>query len=136
MIQLNFDGASKGNLGRVGYGGIFRDHKGKPLLIFIGSIGLDTNNSTELEGLWQGLLLAQHHGLFPLVIEGDSQILINMAKQILQGTPAHKVVSSWRLVERLELIEQWITTNREITFKHIRTEGNKVDDLLANLGGG
>lgn len=59
MINLNFDGASKGNPGRVGYGGIFKDHKGKPLLIFLGSIGWDTNNSAKLEGLWQGLILAQ-----------------------------------------------------------------------------
>jgi len=80
MIQLNFDGSSKGKPSRAGYGGIFTDHKDKPLLIFLGSIGWDTNNSTELEGLWQGLLLAQHHGFFPLVIEGDCQILINMAK--------------------------------------------------------
>jgi len=52
MIQLNFDGASKGNPGKSGYGGVFRDHKGIPLLTFIGSIGWDTNKLTELEGLW------------------------------------------------------------------------------------
>ena len=78
MIQLNFDGASKGNPRKAGFGGVFRDHKGAPLLTFIGSNEWDTNNSDELEGLWQGLLLAQSHGLFPLIIEGDSQILINM----------------------------------------------------------
>jgi len=83
MTQLNFYGASKGNPGMAGYGGIFRDQKGKTLLIFLGTIGWDTNNSTELEELWEGLHLAQHHGFFPLVIEGDSQILINMANQIL-----------------------------------------------------
>jgi len=65
MIQLNFDGASKGHPGNTGYGGIFRDPKGKPLLTFIGSISWDTNNLAELEGLWQGLLLAQLHGFFP-----------------------------------------------------------------------
>jgi len=94
MIQLNFDGASKGNLGKVGYGGAFRDHKGKPLLIFLGSIGWDMNNSIELEGLWKGLILAQRHSFFPLVIEGGSQILIDMVNQIMQGTLAYKVVSS------------------------------------------
>lgn len=59
MIQLNFDGASKGNLGMIGYGGIFRDQGGKPLLLFLGSIGWDTNNLAKLEGLWKGLCLAQ-----------------------------------------------------------------------------
>lgn len=64
MFQLNFDGASKGNPGKAGFGGIFRDHKGAPLLTFLGSNGWDTNNSIELEGLWQGLLLAQKNGFF------------------------------------------------------------------------
>eukprot|EP00253_Pinus_taeda_P011523 PITA_11523 len=58
MYQLNFDGASKGNPGQTGYGGVFRDHLGTPHLIYLGSKGWDTNNSAELEGLWQGLTLA------------------------------------------------------------------------------
>lgn len=134
VIQLNFDGASKGNLGKAGFGGIFRDHKGAPLLTFIGSNGWDTNNSVELEGLWQGLLLAQTHGFFPLMIEGDSQILINMVNKILHGPPSNKVGNSWRLDERLELIEVWLRTHRAVNFKHIRREGNKVADLLAKIG--
>lgn len=69
-----------------------------------------------------------------LIIEGDSQILINMASQIIWGTPVHKLSCSWRLVARLQHIEQWLATNREITFKHIKRAGNKVADLLANLG--
>jgi len=57
MLLLNFDGASNGNLGKEGFGGIFRNHNGNVLQTFMGSIGWDTNNSTELEGIWQGLLL-------------------------------------------------------------------------------
>lgn len=103
-------------------------------MIFYGSIGWDTNNSAKLDGLWQGLCLAQKHGLFPIIIEGDSQILITIVNHILQGTHAHKVASSWRLAARLELIEKWLLTNKAITFEHIKMEGNKVADLLANLG--
>lgn len=133
MIQLNFDGASKGNPGIVGYRGIFRDHEGKPLLIFYGSIGWDTNLA-ELEGLSQGLCLAQHHGFFAIKIEGDSQILITIANQIFQGTLSHKVASNWKLTVRVELTKKWLLTNTTITFQHIKREGNKVADLLANLG--
>lgn len=105
MYQLNFDGASKGNPGNSGFGGIFRDHKGAPLLTFLGSKGWDTNNSAELEGLWQGLILAQDKGFFPLIIEGNSQIIINMVTKILQGSSSRKVSNSWRMEKRLELIE-------------------------------
>jgi len=38
-FKLNFDGASKGNPGKAGYGGIFRNHAGMPLLIYFGNIG-------------------------------------------------------------------------------------------------
>lgn len=83
MFQLNFDGASKGNSRKAGFGGIFRDHKGTPILTYLGSIGWDINNSEELEGLWQGLIIAQKQGIFLLVIEGDLQILINMVTKML-----------------------------------------------------
>ena len=133
-FKLNFDGASKGNPGTAGFGGIFRNHKGDSLLIFYGNIGWDTNNSAELEGLWQGLLLSRHYGFHPLEVEGDSQILIAMENQLLNGTRAHKTANSWRLEARLEAIEHWLHTNRAIIFQHVKREGNKVADLLANIG--
>lgn len=134
MFQLNIDGASKGNPGNLGFGGIFRDYKGTPLLTFLGSKGWDANNSAELEGLWQGLILAQNKGFFLLIIEGDSQIIINMVSKIMQGTPSSKVSNSWRMAKRLELIDFWLSHHRVITLKHICQEGNKVADILANLG--
>lgn len=134
MIQLNFDGASKGNPGQAGYGGVFRDHNGNPLGIFMGSIGWDTNNSAELEGLWRGLQISHRKNFFPLIIEGDSQILIRMATKLQHGSPIHKVSSSWRMAQRLELINHWLSLHQAITFKHTRREGNKLADFLANLG--
>eukprot|EP00253_Pinus_taeda_P002816 PITA_02816 len=85
VFKLNFDGASKGNPGQSRYVGAFRDYHGTPHLIYTSTKGWDTNNLAELEGLWQGLLLEKDHNLFPLIIEGDSQILINMATKLLQG---------------------------------------------------
>lgn len=134
MAQQNFDGASKGNPCKAGFGGIFRDHKGVTLLTFLGSKGRDSNNSVELEGLWKGLLLANSHGFSPLIIEGYSQILINMVNKIFQGTPSNKIGNSWRLAERLELVEDWLKSHRVVIFKHTCREGNKVADLLAKIG--
>jgi len=102
--------------------------------LYLGTVGWDTNNSEELKGLWQGLNLAQRHTFFPLIIEGDSQILINMAQQIIQGAPVNKLSCSWQLAARLQHIEQVLASNKEITFKHIKRNGNKVADHLANLG--
>ena len=133
-FKLNFDGASKGNPGTAGFGGVFRNHQGESLLLYYGNIGWDTNNSAEMEGLWQGLILSQQFGFHPLEVEGDSQILICMANQLLNGTGAHKIANSWRLEARLEAIEHWLHTNHAIIFQHVKREGNKVADLLANTG--
>jgi len=134
VFQLNFDGASKGNPGQTGFGGVIRDHQCKPLTTFFGSIGWNTNNAAELEGLWRGLTLAQEQKYLPLIVEGDSQILINMALKIQQGSPIQKVSNSWRMATRLERLQQWLNYNQAISFKHIRREGNKLADFLANLG--
>lgn len=57
-----------------------------------------------------------------------------MAKQLLNGTHARKIANSWRHEARLVAIEQWLHNNRSIIFIHVKMEGNKVADLLANLG--
>lgn len=43
--------------------------------VYHGSMGQDTNNATKIEGLWQGLCIAETENLLPLEVEGDSQIL-------------------------------------------------------------
>jgi hypothetical protein len=47
FIKLNFDGASKGNPGPAGAGGVFRNHKGEPLLFFATNLGITSNNAVE-----------------------------------------------------------------------------------------
>ena len=78
--------------------------------------------------------MAKDRGLFPLIMEGDSQIIINMSSKLMQGSPVHKISSSWRLANRLELLKNWLTNHPAISFKHIRREGNKLADFIANLG--
>ena len=51
-FKMNFDGAAKGNPGLAGFGGIFRNHEGTLAHIYFGSMGRDSNNAAELEGLW------------------------------------------------------------------------------------
>ena len=131
---MNFDGASKGNPGPAGYGGIFRNSQGEIEAIFYGSIGWDTNNSAELEGLWQGLNLARLYNFLPIIVEGDSQIVISMANQMLHGTNSAKVATSWRLASRIDALSNWVKVNQAITFTHTKRDGNRVADLMANLG--
>ena len=48
VFKLNFDGASRGNPGPAGFGGLCRDHEGRIRMVFMGAIGKDTNNLVEL----------------------------------------------------------------------------------------
>ena len=91
FIKLNFDGASKGNPGQAGYGGVFRTTTGQAIGVFHGFIGQDTNNAAELEGLLHGLHLARQLNWFPLIIEGDSKIILKFASKIQNGQAPSKV---------------------------------------------
>eukprot|EP00253_Pinus_taeda_P018598 PITA_18598 len=77
-IKLNFDGASKGNPGPAGLGGIFRDGHGKTRWVFAKWGGEMTNNEAELWAVHQGLRIAVRNRYMNLEIEGDSQITIRM----------------------------------------------------------
>ena len=55
IFKLFFDGVSKGNLGRVGGGGVIMCSEGKIDLEYYWNIGRDSNSMAEAYGLWQGL---------------------------------------------------------------------------------
>lgn len=56
-----------------------------------GNIGINTNNVAEHEGLIMGMQWAIQKGWFPLIIEGDLKLIINMAKKIQLGKKATNV---------------------------------------------
>jgi len=134
FFKLNFDGASKGNPGCAGFGGIIRNALGQAVWVFFGYIGQDTNNSAELEGLLHGIQLAQDKSWSPLVVEGDSKIILRMAEKVQSGQPAQKVSNSWRLEGRIEQLGGMLKESDACTWSHVRRNGNKVADRLANLG--
>jgi hypothetical protein len=56
---LCFDGASKGNPGEAGAGGVLYSPRGNRLLDFSWNLGKTTNNMAEAYAIYQGILLAQ-----------------------------------------------------------------------------
>ena len=85
VFKLNFDGASRGNPGLAGFGGLCRDHDGRIMMVFLGSIGQDTNKSAELEGLIRGFEVLIRGAFFLAIIEGDSNTLVQMEKRMMNG---------------------------------------------------
>jgi len=82
FIKLNFDGATKGNGGEVGRGGLFRYDKGKTLRVYVMDCGNATNNEAELHALKRGLEIAIRERFQKLQVEGDSKMAIEMVKNL------------------------------------------------------
>jgi len=86
LMKINFDGASKGNLGPTKYGGMFMDVDGKILKVYYGFMGTNSNNVEKLRALIQGLQVACNHHFSKLIVEGDSHLIIHMLTKIQNGS--------------------------------------------------
>ncbi|GLJ33059.1 hypothetical protein SUGI_0665340 [Cryptomeria japonica] len=75
--KLNFNGASRGNPGWSGVGAIVRNEDGEVVHAISGPIGIATNNIAEIAALGAGLQWCVNSGMDKLIIEGDSQIILN-----------------------------------------------------------
>ena len=75
-IKGNFDGATKGNPGKVGCGGVLRDHTCRIIDAIAIPIGISTSHKAKTmatlytmrlamdigyQNLWMGRRIAQHH---------------------------------------------------------------------------
>ena len=70
---LQADGASKGNPGLAGSGGVIIDVTGRIILNFSWGMGNKTNNAAEFLAIWQGLTQASALSIKKLVIISDSR---------------------------------------------------------------
>ena len=130
--KLNFDGASKGNPGLTGYGGANRNSDGKPVGIYWEYIGLNSNNLAELRGLFKVFTMAIWHGWLPLILEGDSQVILQMATKLMQGKLVSKPADNWKMTHSLELLRILLQRHFEVQIHHVRRKDNKLVDLVAN----
>eukprot|EP00253_Pinus_taeda_P003542 PITA_03542 len=134
FIKLNFNGASKGNSGPAGYGGIFRDSQGQIRWIYADKGGIMSNNEAEFSAAYQGIRIAIRNGYMKLEIEGDSNLVIETIRKLNNGEAWEQVLKSWRTAG---LIQDLAETIKRIEYKvihHVRREGNRAADFLANWG--
>ena len=131
-FKLNFDGASKQNPGIAGYGGAVRNHTRTIHVIYHGNLSVNTNNTAELIALIHGLTLASHYRLLPLVVEGDSEIIIRLMRKLQMGAQVDKVTPSWRLSTILKDLQGQLCDTQGITFQAVLRTTNNMVDALAN----
>ncbi|KAL0427066.1 UNVERIFIED_CONTAM: putative ribonuclease H protein [Sesamum latifolium] len=122
-FKLNTDGASKGNPGISGAGGILRDPQGRVLFAFEEPLGCMSNTLVELKAIYRGLQLSIERNITKIWIETDAQVIIKLI--------ANPSLGAWYLQNTLMTIR---TLLQQIEFKvsHIFREGNQIADLFAN----
>jgi ribonuclease HI len=120
-----FDGASKGNPGVAGGGGIILSPGEQIRIEFSWGLGEGTNNQTEALALWQGLLQLERNGITDVLIFGDSQILI---KALISSVD----IKDMKLKQLLSRIKRRLTNFRKVEFYHILRSNNKEADQAAN----
>jgi len=76
LFKLFFDGASKGNPGAVGGGGVIINPEEHKEITCSWSIGFDTNNQAEAYGSLMGLKQIQTLMVNKALIFGDSRLII------------------------------------------------------------
>eukprot|EP00253_Pinus_taeda_P007373 PITA_07373 len=132
VLKLNFDGASRGNPGRASIGGVIRNQEAEIVHIYCRALGEGTNNEMEFAALEQGLRILKSLQNSNAVVEGDSSLVISVAKKIQGGTQACKATRHWRLAKVTENIAQLIGEMKGLVFQTVRRKANGLADYLAN----
>ena len=129
ISSLFFDGASIGNPGIAGAGGVIFDHKGSKQQEYASGIGRATNNGTKWYALIKGLELAREMGIEEMNVIKDSLIVIGEARRIYKNwkTPYTKMHNTL-----LCLVKEF----KNITFLHVLRGQSHRDDSMANKGAG
>ncbi|GLJ50209.1 hypothetical protein SUGI_1068690 [Cryptomeria japonica] len=125
-LKLNFDGASRGNLGSSGYGVVVHNNKGELIVGTFGKIGQATNNEAEILALIAGVNICITNKLSNITIEGDSLLVIN---GIMKSRFENRRLCQW-----IPCISQLLCQIGAYEVKHIYQEGNRLADSLVNLG--
>ncbi len=63
-------------------GGVLWDRNGDVLLVYIGRVGIGSNNLAEAMALLWGIRLAREMKIKELTIEGDSKLIIDLVKRV------------------------------------------------------
>jgi ribonuclease HI len=124
--KLNTDGASSGNPGIAGGGGVLRDCRGAWVRGFSRSIGFASSVQAELRALLDGLIMTVELNIPYLEIEMDSLVAVDL---ILAVHPANVFLRSI-VADCRCLLEQF----EGVSIKHVYREANVCADLLAKAG--
>jgi ribonuclease HI len=127
LTTIFFDGASKGNPGNAGAGGVIYSPDGTLRDCFCWGLGQKTNNQAEILGLLRACLIVREKGDKDLQVFGDSELLIKKlnSKDLFNNASLNKMLG------RLKRILHEFSSFK---FYHILRNMNEEADQMANKG--
>lgn len=120
-----FDGASKGNLGPSGGGGVILAPSGSTRSTFAWGLGIQTNNSAEFYAMWQGLWQALSLNIQAISVFGDSKLVV----QAMQTKTRPSSLQTNRIYQKILVLAGKFQT---ISYFHVLRHLNKQADHEAN----
>ena len=126
-VIVSCDGAARGNPGPAGIGVVIQTAGGDVVERIAEGIGEATNNVAEYTAALEGLRRAAALGARDVLLRSDSHLLVE------------QLVGRYRVkAEHLRPLHAAVLTEARrfdrIRFEHVRREGNKEADRLANVG--
>ena len=94
------------------------------------SIGTSTNNVIELEGMLLDMDWAIKQRWLPLILEGDSLLIINMARRLQAGSIVSKISKNCYLECKLKALNDILDGHPAVVFQHV----NKLMYSITNKG--
>ncbi|MBN2564663.1 MAG: ribonuclease HI family protein [Candidatus Eisenbacteria bacterium] len=126
-MVLYTDGASKGNPGPSGAGGVIMTGDGTVLEEFHVHLGSVTNNVAEYEAVRIGLSRALAHGARRLVVRLDSELVANQLSGRFK-------VKDRKLIDQYLKVGELLSQLDSVRFEAIPREENTRADMLAQAG--
>lgn len=124
---LQFDGASKGNPGEAGGGGVLTDANGSTKLSYAWGLGNASNNQAEFLALWQGLNQALKLRINKINIARDS-------KQVIDAINLNKTPKDMCLAQIHKKIRILLDKFQVYKVYHVLRDLNRDADKEANMG--
>ncbi|XP_074318679.1 uncharacterized protein LOC141655501 [Silene latifolia] len=124
---LSTDGASQGNPGPAGCGGIIRDDTGNFITAFAFSCGICTSMRAEMRAVVEGLTRARSLGFTKVLVNMDNLPCTKLINEdgLISGSLRPLVLRCKELVS----LSGWT-----VKVEHVFREANRATDWLANAG--
>ncbi|XP_055814183.1 uncharacterized protein LOC129883575 [Solanum dulcamara] len=123
FVKLNTYGSAINNPGRIGAGGILRDHKGELIYAYATPLGEGSNNQAEVQAAVLRITWCIQNGYNRVILETNSELLVGWLK--------HKLRPPWRMIQYITELQKLVQLLDQFQCNHVYREANFSADTLS-----